>query len=286
MKKGVLIFAHNSRQVDYALLSIVAGGMAKKNLKVPVSLVTDESTVEWMTSSNILPKAKKIFDKIIEVSRPLTTNQRLLVDGYSNKMVPFINENRMSAWDITPYERTLVIDSDFIVMSDRLNEYWDSNDSLLIAPAMNDIRGDRIGVLDKWVAETGISLSWATTFMFTKNNESRMFFNLVDQVKKNYSYYADLFRFNPTPYRNDIAFSVAKHILYGFEESYTAGLPNILTISGKDQILSVEENKIRFLINDDMSEDHVVGTLVYDRDVHIMNKQSIIRFSDKFLSYL
>lgn len=286
MKKGILIFAHNSRQIDYALMATIAGGMAKKNLKVPVSLVTDKSTVDWMKSSKVLPKAKKIFEHILEVERPDTTNQRLLFDGYSNKMVPFINGNRLSAYDITPYDRTLVIDSDFIIMSDSLNEYWDVDSSILISPAMNDIRGDRIGILDKWVSETGIKLYWATTFMFTKNKESKFFFELVHNIKSNYEYYSDLFRFNPNQFRNDIAFSVAKHILHGFDESFSINLPAILTASGKDFISSVEENKIRFLLNDDMSESHVIGALVNNRDVHVMNKQDIIRFADTFLSHI
>ena len=40
MKKGILIFAHNSRDVDYALMSLVSAKFAKENLQVPVSLVS------------------------------------------------------------------------------------------------------------------------------------------------------------------------------------------------------------------------------------------------------
>ena len=56
MKKGILIFAHNNRQIDYARMSLVTGSLAKKNLGVPVSLATDPSTVEWMRESNNLIK--------------------------------------------------------------------------------------------------------------------------------------------------------------------------------------------------------------------------------------
>ena len=48
MNTGVLIFAHNSRDVDYALTAVISAGLAKKYLKVPVSLVTDSPTLEWM----------------------------------------------------------------------------------------------------------------------------------------------------------------------------------------------------------------------------------------------
>ena len=48
MTRGILIFAHNNRDVDYALMSIVSGHLAGKYLQVPVSLITDKFTIEWM----------------------------------------------------------------------------------------------------------------------------------------------------------------------------------------------------------------------------------------------
>lgn len=286
MTKGILIFAHNSRQVDYALMAIIAGGFAKKNLQVPVSLVTDESTLEWMKISKVIGKAKKIFDKIIEVKKPVTTNQRLLVDAYTSKMVPFVNSNRASAWDVTPYDRTLLIDSDYLIMSKSLHEYWDADSEFMIAPSMNDIRGDRIGILDKHVSETGIPLCWATTVMFTKNKKTKLIFDVVEYVRDNYNNYADLFRFSPNVYRNDIAFSIALHLLDGFEYSKYNYLPSVLTASGKDLIFDVSENRIKLLINDDMSEDNVLATTVANRDIHIMNKQSIVRNAKAFMSLI
>ena len=34
MKKGILIYAHNNRSVDYALMALISGGLAKKKLNV------------------------------------------------------------------------------------------------------------------------------------------------------------------------------------------------------------------------------------------------------------
>jgi len=150
---------------------------------------------------------------------------------------------------------------------------------------MQDVRGDRKGVLDSWVSETGIPLYWATTVMFTKNEESKIFFNLADTIRTNYNYFSDLFRFNPTQYRNDISFSIAKHMLDGFE-TRSEDLPPILTLLDKDLVHSIESNQIRIFLNDSMSEDHVVMASIKNADVHVMNKQSIIRNADKFLEVL
>jgi hypothetical protein len=285
MNKGILIFAHNSRDVDYALMSLVSGSFAKKNLQVPVSLVVDKFTVEWMKTSNIYDQSLDVFDKIIVIEKPVTQNTRLLHDGYSSKTVPFVNSNRASVWDLTPYDRTLLIDSDFLIMSNTLNEYWNADASVMLSPSMQDVRGDRKGVLDSWVSETGIPLYWATTVMFTKNEESKIFFNLVDTIRTNYNYFSDLFRFNPTQYRNDISFSIAKHMLDGFE-TRSEDLPPILTLLDKDLVHSIESNQIRIFLNDSMSEDHVVMASIKNADVHVMNKQSIIRNADKFLEVL
>ena len=285
MKRGILIFAHNSRDVDYALMSLVSAKFAKANLQVPVSLVVDKFTVEWMQTSNIYNLSQEIFDKIIEIEKPITQNIRVLNDGYTSKTVPFVNSNRASVWDLTPYDRTLLIDSDFLVMSNRLNEYWDVDSNVMLSPAMQDVRGDRKGILDSWVSETGIPLYWATTVMFTKNNESKIFFDLVDVIRTNYNYFADLFRFNPKQYRNDISFSIAKHMLNGFENR-GEDLPPILTLLDKDLIHSIDKNQLRVYLNDNMSEDHVVITSIKDLDVHVMNKQSIIRNAKEFLEIL
>ena len=285
MKRGILIFAHNSRDVDYALMSLVSAKFAKENLQVPVSLVVDKFTVEWMQTSNIYNLSQEIFDQIIEIEKPVTQNTRVLNDGYTSKTVPFVNSNRSSVWDLTPYDRTLLIDSDFLVMSNRLNEYWDVDSNVMLSPAMQDVRGDRKGILDSWVSETGIPLYWATTVMFTKNNESKIFFDLVDVIRTNYNYFADLFRFNPKQYRNDISFSIAKHMLNGFENR-GEDLPPILTLLDKDLIHSIDENQLRVYLNDSMSEDHVVIASIKDLDVHVMNKQSIIRNAKEFLEIL
>jgi hypothetical protein len=287
MKKGALIFAHNNRNIDYALIALVSGGLAKKHLQVPVSLVTDESTVDWMKSSNRYDLAVNTFDKIIIVPKPITNNSRRLHDGVTNEVVPFVNTNRSSVWELTPYDRTLLLDSDFLIFSDRLNEYWDVDEDVLIADAMNDVYDQkRVGYHDRYVSDTGIHLFWATTVMFTKNDRAKSFFELVDFIRNNYQYYGDLFRFDTRQYRNDIAFSVAKHIISGFETEIQPSLPSLLTILDRDSLHSVDENgKLTFLVSP-MMDANYCAIAMKDTDLHIMNKQSIIRNADSLLKLL
>jgi hypothetical protein len=286
MTRGVLIFAHNSPDVDYGLMSIIAGGLAKKNLGVSVSLVTDIGTLNWMEESGTLIKAKEVFENIIEVKRPYTKNTRTLHDGFESKVIPFVNSNRYSVWELSPYDQTLLIDSDYLIFSDRLNEYWEVDAPVMMAHSMTDLTGDRGGILDNRVSETGVHMFWATTVMFDKSPESQFFFKLVDFVKDNYIYYADLFRFNPKQFRNDIAFSVAKHIMNGFETEFAYTLPPILTVFDKDILHTVNKDKLTFLVSQPQDVAAFWAATTNGTDVHVMNKQSIIRNKDSFLELI
>lgn len=285
MTKGILIYAHNNRAVDYSLMALISGGLAKKHLNVPVSLVTDSSTVEWMKESDTYTRATKIFEHIILVDRPLTNNTRRLSDGNTSEVIPFINSNRASAWDLTPYDRTLLIDSDYLIFSDTLNEYWDLEEDVLIGESINDIySSSRLGYNDIYVSDVGVKLYWATTVMFTKNQTAKTFFDTVNFVKDNYQTYADIFRYDYRQYRNDIAFSVAKHILSGFEQSTNKNLPPVLTLLDKDILHEVNNNKLILLVSTSSSEYCVAS--VSNTDIHVMNKQSIIRNSNMLLDII
>ena len=286
MTQGILIYAHNTRAVDYALLSVISAGLAKKHLSMPASLVTDDSTVSWMKQSQIFHLAEKVFENIIVADRPITNNQRRLYDGENNSTVPFVNVNRDTAWNLTPYDRTLLIDSDFLIFSDVLNKYWNIDCDLLIGESINDIYSqDRMKYLDRHVSDTGVKLYWATTVMFTKNQNTQLFFDTVNHVKENYRHYADVFRFDHRQFRNDIAFSVSKHILDGYVESNLGTLPPILSALDRDILYEVNDQRLTFLIDHKLDSNYCAAA-ISGVDIHIMNKQSIIRNQQQLLEMI
>lgn len=286
MTRGILIYAHNNRTVDYALMAIISGGLAKKNLQVPVSLITDASTVEWMKESNIFNHATDIFEHVITVDRPATANQRHLNDGQTGQMVPFINTNRNTAWDLTPYDRTLLIDSDFFVLSNSLGEYWDIDIDVMLGDAINDIYNDsRTGYLDRHVSDTGVKMYWATTVMFSKNSNAKLFFDTVNYIKENYTQFADVFRFDSRQFRNDIAFSIAKHILDGYRQTDIGSLPPVLSALDKDILHGVDGNTLTFLVDYKFTNSYCAAA-ISDIDIHIMNKQSVIRHKQALLELI
>lgn len=286
MNKGVLLFAHNSQKVNYGLLALVSGSLAKKNLSVPVSVVTDKNTLLSLENDNLIDLANEIFDNIIVTDNFTTDNVRVLSDGHKKQSVPFINSNRSHAWDLTPYQRTLLIDVDYLILSSALDEYWDSKEDFLISKSFNDIYSEtRISHKDRYISEVGVHMFWATTIMFTKNENSKIVFDLVKNIKENYQVFSTIYQFNSLQYRNDISFSIAKHIVDGYETNLQNTLPPVLTVQDKDMLVDVNSNNFTFLINDSQNSDYVACS-VRDIDVHVMNKIGILRNAKKILGII
>jgi hypothetical protein len=123
--------------------------------------------------------------------------------------------------------------------------------------------------------------------MFKKTKVSKMFFDLVSFIKENYEYYADLYRFDSRQYRNDISFSIARHILNGHIENDSGLLPEITTVFDSDILDDVSENGLlKFLIGDRHNPQEYTIASTNNSDVHILNKQSIVRNIDKLLELI
>jgi hypothetical protein len=147
---------------------------------------------------------------------------------------------------------------------------------------MKDVKGDRVGYHDLYISDTAPRLRWATTVMFTKNKESKIFFDTIDTVKENYKYFSDLYNFRSEQYRNDISFSISQHMLSGFTTTIDYQLPPVLTVQDIDSIQDINEEFVRVYINDQNSGDDNFLCDFRKTDIHIMNKNSIVENFTKF----
>jgi hypothetical protein len=272
MTRGVIIFAHNNSLIQYSELAKVAGFLANRHLNLPVSVITDTETVIDFSDT----ESKSIFDKIIVIDKPTQYNPRYI---YNQRITDFLNGSRSQIWNLTPYDHTLMIDSDFLIFSDRLNQYWDLDLDFLICGAMLDPVPSRIGKADINISDIAPSLRWATNMMFKKSQFSKTLFNLVDHIRENYSYYSDIYSFDDSQYRNDVAFSIAEHMVHGFIQPKIC-LPPCYMTSTSDEILNVGNNSLSIKIND--AQKTMISTFE-NTDVHVMNKLEIIKFKKELM---
>lgn len=289
MTRGVLMYAHNNTEIDYIRIACANALMVKKNLKVPVTLVTDSGTLGWAKKDLGEEFVNDCFEKIIEVNRNYKfNNMRNFSDtSYSSKSIQFYNCNHWEAYDLSPYDETLFIDADYLVMSDILNNCWGSTEDIMINHSIHS-PGDEGAPKSKNIDDLGIKLYWATVIYFKKSSMAEHFFSIMKHVQENYEYYKDLYFFANRMFRNDHAASIAVHMLNGYADS---GAIKELPINGllmcwdTDDIHSLPGvNDIVVYTEKKNQKGNYLLARFKNTDIHIMNKWAINRHAKKLIS--
>jgi hypothetical protein len=275
MTQGILIFAFNSGDVDYVELAIFAAKKAKAQLNKPVSLVTDSK--EWLLTK--FPNDVTVFDEILE-STDTTTQTKRFYDGTNNfQNVVWKNSNRVNCFELSPYDETLVIDSDYIINSTFLQYCWQQPNDFLIYKHYNDLAGWRDTSEFDYVNEYTIPFYWATVFFFRKTELNKSFFVLIEHIKNNWNYFVKLYQLPSARFRNDIAFSIAIHMMNGFmPDNFATPIANKLHYTlDRDLLVQIKNSKMKFLVQKKTTNTEYTALKTESLDVHVMNKRSLIR---------
>lgn len=290
--RGVLMFAHNNTEIDYFRLAVVNALLVQKNLGIKnITVVTDPHSLAQGEKTLGKRLIKKAINNIVVVDKDIqfkAKNQRLYKDtSHTAKYLPFYNVNRCDAYDISPYNETILIDVDYLILSDTLNSCWGHNNELMMNWKFQDIMYERKDPSLNRLYDMGITMYWATVVYFRKTEYVESFFNIVKHVKDNPQYYKDLYKWHGTLYRNDFSFSIAAHVMSGFVDKGIPQLPTTLYKSfDTDDIHSaVDENTIVMYLEKPRSPGDFMLTKWQGVDIHIMNKWAINRVSDNLLEY-
>ena len=276
MTTGAVIFAHNNSTVDYIKLAVFAANRVKKYLDIPVSLITDSR--DWLLTAY----PDHPFDQIISATASSTTQQKKFHDGsIASKMLEWKNFSRNQVYDLTPYDRTIVLDSDYILNSSVLKSALNNKHDFQIYRNSFDLALDRPVMFDR-INSYSIPFYWATVFVFEKNDLMQSFFDLIEYIKANWNYFKVLYSIDAHTYRNDFAFSIAIHIMNGKTNgNFAVELPGTMTFTtDKDVLIAAKDNKMSFLVE---KKDHLgeyIAVKTTGLDVHVMNKFSLNRFID------
>ncbi len=289
MTRGVLMYAHNNIEIDYFKIACANALMIKRNLGVPVTIVTDSGSLAWGKKVLSPEFIDSCFDTIIEVSLMPSNNLRNFSDtAHSVKLLEFYNCNHWEAYDLSPYDETLFIDVDYLIMSNVLNNCWGSVSDVMVNHRIYSPI-DTVNPYSKTIDHVGIRLYWATVIYFKKSALAEHMFSIMQHVQENYNYYRDLYLFSNGMFRNDHAVSIAIHMLNGFGDSKPVipELPingmlmcwdsgDIYKVNGMNDITVYSEKaevKGNFLLS-----------RIKNTDIHIMNKWAINRHTDTLIS--
>lgn len=276
MTKGILVFAVNNDNVDYVLQACFVAKRAKQFLNIPVTLVTTDR--EYFNKK--YKQYRNLFDKIIDLDqrRLLGLNYKRYYDGsFSYKILEFRNGHRHLAYELSPYDETIVIDTDYVINSKKLLKAFQDSNDLLIYKDATDISGWRKDFEFDFINDTGIEFYWATCFFFRKGRYAKLFFDTLRHVCRHWEHYSLVYDVGTQTFRNDHAFSIALHILNGRSSSkYAKDFPGKLFYTlDRDIFVEMEAGHNTFLVEKQQSAGNYNAISTKGLDVHVMNKFSL-----------
>ena len=269
MNNGVLCFANNNSKVNYILQAQELASRVRRYLNLPTSIVT--STPNEVDS--------KLFDKIIPVEAPNGNYKRYYDGSDTHVNISCNNAGRIDSFDLTPYDKTLVLDTDVILCNGDLKNAFNNNHDFQIYKNCTDLTTWRKHDEFNYINDKGVCFYWATAFCFNKTTETKIFFDLLKTLKNNWNHYSKVFDLGSRNFRNDHIFSIAIHMMNGFiEGDWAKDMPSTLYYTlDRDILHKIDKNKLVFLLQKENIHGEYILSSTKDMNVHVMNKFSIER---------
>ena len=245
MKKGVLLFCFDTEHTKYHKILERCVHQIKKFLKLEVTVITNFETYKLIKPLGF------INYKFIDPEK-----------GNTKLGKEWNNVDRHMAYELSPYDTTLVIDIDYFCYTDNLLQFMDTSYDFLVPNQVHDLTDRNTFHQRVW---SMMPMVWATVFVFRKTKKAKQIFDMIKYVKNFYPHFTELYRIFAKNFRNDYAFAIALQQLNGFNSYDT--LPFALsTLPADCEIVKMTERGIAWRLGDEIN-------WVEDQDVHVLNKE-------------
>lgn len=263
MSRGVLLFAFNSPKFDYYSMAEYTAKRINHFLNLPVTVVTDKSSIPIKLSYS--------FDNTV-IAEPDKNNIR--------EHTVWINKGRYQAFDLSPYDETIVLDTDYMVNSNNLLKTFETSIDFCCHDTTTFLMNHKAPqeVLSSYSFKT----LWATVMTFRKTKRAKQIFECLEMVQKNYDHYANIHSFISNVYRNDYALTLALRIANGHSLPVSDIIPWNLIHIGRNTSVHMntgEEFNTEYTV---MYDNWQRGKLrkefitIKDLDFHVMNKDNFV----------
>lgn len=236
--RGIVAIAANTDTTDYVAIAQQTVPLAGQVLGLPYTIITEEHIAEY---------AYKNFR----------------YDNENKEFVQWKNIGRNVAYELSPYDETLVIDIDYVVQDQELLKIFDLDWDYILMRSARSLNDDYVPPI---MGAHSLPFVWATVFAFRKTAKAELFFNLIKRIQANYHYYRELFNVESRQYRNDYAFAMADVILNGFHVQRNSIPGPLLNVTQPIETITVKDNKV---IIKDQSRAYVIPKM----NMHLMGKQ-------------
>lgn len=226
MTKGYLILAQNSEDQDYVRLAYVLA----MSIKVTQSEITSVSLVTDVLEA-VPDHYKSVFDHVIEIP--------WYDDALDSK---WKIENRWKLYHITPYDETVILDSDMLFLTD-VSDWWNylsNHHDICFTTSVRTYR-DEIVTSDyyrKTFTNNDLPNLYSAFAYFKKTDIAKEYWELVEMITKNWQEYYQRFltENRPKALSMDVVFALAAKIL-GIKSESTSSFdyPNFVHMKPKVQ---------------------------------------------------
>ncbi len=287
--QGYLIFAYNNQYIDYGTIALCNAFLIKRNCKINnVALVTSSWTLDYLYTKYSKKLLKTAWDEIIinDISDVDVSDRKFLDTRYSNFTTKYFNTNRSNAYNLSPFNETILLDADYLILDNTMDLVWNNEEPFMCNNKIIDLNHKQhTNGFSKRLNSMGIPLYWATVVYFKKEELSTIIFDNISYIKENYNFYKQLYNFTPSPFfRNDYSISIAIHIINKFVENSIKPLPiDYITISQDvDEIHDFIDGNLIITSEEEQGQFKMHRVL---NNIHIMNKRAIIRNSKKIIDW-
>lgn len=261
MTRGAVLFAFNSPKFNYYRMAEFTAKRINHFLELPVTIVTDENSLPENPEYN--------FDNII-LEEPNKDNFR--------DWGQWINKDRYKAYNLSPYDETLLLDVDYVVNSNKLLKAFDTYTDFACHDTTEFLMQPNLP--QEMLSVYSYNTLWATAVIFKKTTKAKQVFECLEMVQKNFDHYANIHNFINVTFRNDYALTIALNIVNGHLKEKSNVIPWNLIHIGKNTKVFKNNNDLydtEYTIMFDnwkrgkIKKEYIV---VKDMDFHMMNKEN------------
>jgi hypothetical protein len=243
MTTGALIFARNNEHTDYVAMAQWSARNIERHLGIETVIITDDSRTD---------SGSRHFSNLGTVS--------------------WHNTNRMDAYRLSPWDRTLVLDADYVVASNQLLSVLECDADFLAHRWAYDVTGcnDFQGL--NYFGTVHMPMWWATVMIFNKCKQAELIFDTMAMIRDNWTHYRNIYKNSTPTYRNDHALSIALLVVNGHTLNH-AGIPwRLASLTPEHDLSQLDQDRYRV---DFVNSEGKKKWIELRQDFHAMGKQQL-----------
>jgi hypothetical protein len=261
MRTGALIFAFNNQQIDYVSMAAWSAERIHRHLGIPVCVVTDAE----------IPADTNVFDHVVQLESS-DTQLRHFSDFQTQAV--WHNSSRVTAYDLSPWDQTLVLDADYVVASNQLAMLFKNHNEFMSHKTAIEVSGNYSFEDNNRFGQVKFPMLWATVMLFKKNTTSKLIFDSMKMIKQNWDHYRNVYKVTEKTYRNDFALSIASNLVQG-HTLWSTDIPwKLITVTPDSQLTQCDQDQFRVDYKDSQGR---ARWITLSQDFHAMGKQSLER---------